>query len=269
MAKRIRILMTAVATILICVALIAVGSYALFSDTTRVTNHLQAGDLDIKLWRIDLAGKGLDDDGFMTDVKDTLDKDFTSTTTDNIFNLDNTKYVVPTSKYVAEMMISRSASTNVAIGYWLDFVIPNVDTSKPANAALLSQLKITIEIQEIGETGYTKVVDGRKLSELSNVATADGNGTHYAIGSISAPIDVIDTTESLTSNNIETALATGEEAIALFKVTVEFEDNLTADNIIDSDGNLIIDPNVNTNNAAKNGKVSFDIVVNAVQVVSE
>ena len=108
--------MTAVATILICVALIAVGSYALFSDTTRVTNHLQAGDLDIKLWRIDLAGKGLDDKGFMTDVKDTLDKDFTSTTTDNIFNLDNTKYVVPTSKYVAEMMIARNQNARDAVG---------------------------------------------------------------------------------------------------------------------------------------------------------
>ncbi len=261
--------MTAMATILICVALIAVGSYALFSDTTRVTNHLQAGDLDIKLWRIDLAGQGLDSDGFMADAKNTVDKEFTGATTDNIFDLDNTKYVVPTSKYVAEMMISRSASTNVAIGYWLDFVVPNVDTSNPANEALLSQLMITIEIQKIGETAYTKIVDGKKLIDLSSVATADGNGTHYAIGSISAPIDVIDTTESLTSANIETALATDEEAIALFKVTVEFEDNLTADSIIDGDGNLIVDPTVNINNAAKNGKVSFDIVVNAVQVVSE
>lgn len=268
MAKRIRILVTAMATILICVALIAVGSYALFSDTTRVTNHLQAGDLDIKLWRIDLAGQGLDEDGFLGDIANTTDKEFTGATTDNIFDLDDTKYVVPTSKYVAEMMISRTASTNVAIGYWLDFVVPNVDTSIPENEALLSQLMITIEVQKIGETAYTKIVDGKKLSELGNVATADGNGTHYAIGTINAPIDVIDMNESLTSANVETALGANEEAIALFKVTVEFEDNLTAGGIIDGNGNLVDNDN-NPNNAAQNGRVSFDIVVNAVQVVSE
>ena len=235
------------ATILICVALIAVGSYALFSDTTRVTNHLQAGDLDIKLWRIDLAGQGLDEYGFLDNIANTTDKEFTGATTDNIFDLDD---------------------TNVAIKQWLDFVVPNVDTSVPENEALLSQLVITIEVQKIGETAYTKIVDGKKLSELGNVATADGNGTHYAIGSIGAPIDVIDMNESLTSANIETALGTDEEAIALFKVTVEFEDDLTAGGIIDGNGNLV-DNDKNPNNAAQNGKVSFDIVVNAVQVVSE
>ena len=87
MAKRIRILVTAMATILICVALIAVGSYALFSDTTRVTNHLQAGDLDIKLWRIDLAGQGLDEYGFLDNIANTTDKEFTGATTDTFLIL--------------------------------------------------------------------------------------------------------------------------------------------------------------------------------------
>ncbi|MBO5224057.1 MAG: hypothetical protein J6C23_06075 [Clostridia bacterium] len=268
MAKRIRVLMTAMATILICVALIAVGSYALFSDTTKVTNHLQAGDLNIRLWRIDLAGQGLGTDGFMGDIGNDDDLEFTDATTNNVFDLDDTKYVVPTSKYEAEMMIARTSSTNVAIGYWLDFVIPNVDATDPANGSLLSQLLITIEVQKIGETAYTKIVDGKKLSELSDVATADGTGTHYAIGSIGAPIDVIDMNESLTSANIDSdTLATNEEAIALFKVTVEFEDNLTAGGIIDGNGNLV-DNDQNPNNAAQNGKVSFDIVVNAIQVIA-
>ncbi len=265
--------MTAMATILICVALIAVGSYALFSDTTRVTNHLKAGDLDIELWRIDLSGNGLDSAGYMGAVADAKDKNFTDADDSNIFDIAD-KYVVPSSKYTAEMMISRSSTTNVAIAYWLDFVIPNVDTSKPENEALLNQLMITIEVQKIGETGYSYVKDADgndlvnvKLSNLSDVETVDGNGVHYAIGAMANPIDVIDTTESLTSDNIdEGTLSENETAIALFKVTVEFEDNYSEEDILDGDGNLV-DNDKNPNNAAKNGKVSFDIIVNAVQVV--
>ena len=250
------------ATILICVALIAVGSYALFSDTTRVKTHLQAGDLDIKLWRIDLVGKGVDNKGMFDDIIEPTDKDFTDPRVENIFDADD-KFIVPGSEYVAEMMISRSASTNVAIGYWLDFVIPTVTGA--ANEALLDQLTLTVEVMKAGSTSYDTYIDGVKLSALSDVATVDGTGVHYAIGSLANPLDTIDMTESLTSANIDNGtLATGEEAIALFKVTVKFVDDLAIGGIVDGDGNLV-DNDSNPNNAAKNGKVSFDIVVNAVQ----
>jgi predicted ribosomally synthesized peptide with SipW-like signal peptide len=262
MAKRIRILVTAMATILICVALIAVGSYALFSDTTRVKTHLQAGDLDIKLWRIDLAGKGVDSKGLFDDIIEVDDKDFTDPSTSNIFDADD-KFIVPGSEYVAEMMISRSASTNVAIGYWLDFVVPTVTAD--ADKYLLESLTLTVEVMKIGATSYTPYIEGVSLADLSTVATADGTGVHYAIGSLAKPIDTIDMQESLTSANIDSdTLGTGEEAIAIFKVTVKFVDDFDFDHILDGDGNLVAN-NQNPNNLAKNGKVSFDIVVNAVQ----
>ena len=248
MAKRLRIMMTAIATILICVALIAVGSYALFSDTTKVTTHLKAGDLDIKLWRINLTSTK---DSNQTQNAD--DVNFSSTTTENIFGLTDGDLILPTDKYEAEMMISRSKNTNVGIKYWLDFIVPAVSSAE--DQALLEQLKITIEVRKIDGSTYFV---SKKLSALGDKPNMTGTGMHYNIGSIDDPCDVIDISDSLTSANIETALGEGEEAIALFKVTVEFED---PDFSLNGNGNII-----GSNNNAQDGEVSFDIVVNAVQV---
>lgn len=243
-------MMTAIATILICVALIAVGSYALFSDTTKVTTHLKAGDLDIKLWRINLSSTK---DGQTT--QNANDVNFSSSTTENIFGLTDGDLILPTDKYEAEMMISRSKNTNVGIKYWLDFIVPAVSSAE--DQALLDQLKITIEVRKIGESTYSQIVS-KKLSALGDKPNMTGTGMHYTIGSIDTPCDEIGISDSLTSANIETALGDGEEAIALFKVTVEFEDT---DFSLDGNGNII-----DSNNNAQDGEVSFDIVVNAVQV---
>ena len=254
--------MTAMATILICVALIAVGSYALFSDTTKVTNHLQAGELDIKLWRIDLSGTDMDDDGYMAAISDTDDKDFTDATANNIFDIED-KYIVPQSTYTAEMMISRTATTNVAIKYWLDFAVPTV--TDPEDVALLNQITITVQVYDRATSAYVNTaINGVHLADLNKVSATNGQ-THYNIGSIADPIDNVAITDSVTSANIDSdTLATDEEAIALFKVIVEFDDNLDENAVIDGDGNLV-DNDANPNNAAKNGQISFDLIVNAVQ----
>ena len=254
--------MTAMATILICVALIAVGSYALFSDTTKVTNHLQAGDLDIKLWRIDLSGTDMDDDGYMAAIRDTDDKDFTDATVNNIFDIED-KYIVPQSTYTAEMMISRSATTNVAIKYWFDFVVPTVTDAE--DVALLEQITITVQVWDRTTSAYKNTeINDVHIADLDKASVTNGQ-THYNIGSIADPIDNVAITDSVTSANIDTdTLLTGEEAIALFKVTVSFDDNLGEDAVIDGDGNLV-ENDANPNNAAKNGQISFDLIVNAVQ----
>lgn len=258
------------ATILICVALIAVGSYALFSDTVRINNHLQAGDLNIKLWRVDLEGQGLDANGYMSDIGNDTDKAFSDPTVDNIFDLDNTKYVVPTSKYTAEMMISRSASTNVAIGYWLDFAVKTPDTTDTASIALLKQIIITVQVYNRTTGAYEDTaIKGKALSEL-NIASVNQGYTHYNLGAKDDCLDVIGMNEYIedtATDNIDTALAADEEAIAMFKVSVEFKDDLDFDHIIDGDGNLVKNDE-NNNNAAANGSVEFDLIVNAIQVVA-
>ena len=69
MNKKMRTLLLACVTILLCVTMIAGGTYALFTDEVRLSNHLIAGDMDITLERIALNGKTLNNTtGFLDDL---------------------------------------------------------------------------------------------------------------------------------------------------------------------------------------------------------
>ena len=54
MKNKIKILFISYAVILLCTCFIVTGTYALFTDSAKVTNHLKAGNLDIKLERVNL-----------------------------------------------------------------------------------------------------------------------------------------------------------------------------------------------------------------------
>jgi hypothetical protein len=152
----------------------------------------------------------------------------------------------------------------VAVGYWLDFIVPFV--TEDNDKALLEQLKITVDYQTIRDSSYKNLVNGKLLSEFGTV-TSDNKGTHFPIGAVDDLIDTVGINESFSDlTNVETAVSTGEAIIAKFKVTVEFIND--PDIYLDPDGNLV-DNDANINNFAKDGKVSFDIVVNAVQVVTK
>ena len=49
MSSRIRVIFMSCITIMVCVAVMAVGTFALFAETFKVTNHLKAGSLDVTL----------------------------------------------------------------------------------------------------------------------------------------------------------------------------------------------------------------------------
>ena len=61
--SRLRTLLVTSVVIMLCAAMIVGGTYALFSDSVEVTNHLVAGTLKVKLERIDLEQWRLDEDG--------------------------------------------------------------------------------------------------------------------------------------------------------------------------------------------------------------
>ena len=185
MTKKKRSVLLSVMTLALCLALIASGTYALFSDEVRLTNHLQAGKLDITLTRKSLTTKSVDTTtGFLTDpITNTDPVDFSNPTNKNIFDITDDTLIVPGSYYSAEMQITNNS--DVAFGYWLEIVFDGT-----VDLTLAEQIKITVTTS-----------DGAK----SISTTLDkSNGL---IGEETSPIEVLAKTGS-----------------TLFTISVEFSD---------------------------------------------
>ena len=87
--RRKRALVVSTATILLCLSIVAGATWALFTDTQVVKNHLVAGDLTISLTRTELTKTYLNDDGFLVtkQVQKPTDSEvgFTNPTGENVF----------------------------------------------------------------------------------------------------------------------------------------------------------------------------------------
>ena len=140
MTRRHSILIFSLVAILLALMVIVGVTFALFSDSTKISNHLDAGTLKITLVRESLTGSALADDGTLAAVTDNTVKDFTNSS-DNVFNLKSGDLVVPKSTYTANMKLNNNGS--VAFGYWVEIKV-NGATPTGSNLALAQQLKVTV-----------------------------------------------------------------------------------------------------------------------------
>ena len=171
-------------TLMLCLALVASGTYALFSDQVTLKNHLQAGTLDITLIRTNLTTLSLDNTtGFLVETENAEDVDFSAPTTRNVFDITDETLIVPGCVYNAEMQIQNNS--DVAFGYWLEIVFDDT-----VDLTLAEQLKVTVTTVD-----GNKSISG-KLSENAGL-----------IGEEADPIGILAKTGS-----------------ALFTVSVEFCD---------------------------------------------
>lgn len=192
MTTKKRSVLLSVLTCLLCLALVASGTYALFSDQVTLKNHLVAGTLDITLIRTNLVTTSLDaNTGFLVETENPKDIDFSTpydptdpnAENENIFDITDGTLIVPGCKYSAEMQISNN--TDVAFGYWLEIVFDDT-----VDLTLAEQLKITVTTVDA-----SKSISGM-LSENAGL-----------IGTEASPIDVL-----------------AKSGAALFTITVEFCD---------------------------------------------
>ncbi len=139
-----KILLITVAVILLCSATIAGVTYALFTDSSSVDNHLKAGNLDVTLKRVSLEYTVFDEDGYLDVV--TLDGEenellLTKSTAENVFGIDSdTNRIVPGSYFDAKLAIGNNG--DVAFDYSVEIKLITEDEEE-ANA-LSSQLKLTV-----------------------------------------------------------------------------------------------------------------------------
>ena len=150
-----------VLTMVLCLALAAGGTYALFTDKVTLDNHLVAGTLDITLLRTNLKTLSLDTTtGFLKETEKTKDIDFSQPwdpahpelENENVFDIVDGTLIVPGCWYSADMEIINN--TDVAFGYWLEIVYKDT-----ADLTLAEQLKITVTTGDA-----SKSIDGKKLT---------------------------------------------------------------------------------------------------------
>jgi predicted ribosomally synthesized peptide with SipW-like signal peptide len=169
--NRKRAMIVSTSVILLCMTIIAGMTWALFTDTQTVSNHLQAGDLQITLKRTELTKTTLDASGYLTTLPaDKTPVEFTNPTDENVFGIGTDEKIVPGTKYVAQMQIENHS--DVAFGYWVEIVC----TDKTAGENLAKQLKVTVNAGSdqsgfVGDGLTVRGADGGNVGELAVGAT--------------------------------------------------------------------------------------------------
>ena len=158
--NRKRALLVSASVILLCMTIIVGMTWALFTDTQKVNNHLQAGDLSITLKRTELTKTTLNAEGkLVTSAPDTTTKNFSNPTDENVFGIVDGEKIVPGTKYQASMQVENNS--DVAFGYWIEIVC----TDKTNGADLAKQLKVTVNT---GADASASVNDGLTVGSSSN-----------------------------------------------------------------------------------------------------
>lgn len=160
--KKLRTLLMCTLSIMLCMATVVVGTYALFTDKVTLNNHLQAGTLEISLVRTKLTKTELTADGYLKTNTDTETTDFssTNTTNENVFGITDGTLVVPGSSYQADLKLTNGGS--VAFTYLVELKI-----IEGGSTALADQLIITA-----GKSETTPAP--KKLSDVANGLIFDG-----------------------------------------------------------------------------------------------
>ena len=137
--NRKRLLLVSGSVILLCFTIIVGMTWALFTDTQNVSNHLVAGDLEISLARVELTKTTLNESGFLEtpDQPDTTRVDFDDDNDENVFGIEEGELLVPGSSFVAKMEIQNNS--DAAFGYWVE-----IKCTDDVKTALAEQLTITV-----------------------------------------------------------------------------------------------------------------------------
>lgn len=232
MSKRFRTMVLALISLMCCIAVIAVGTYALFTDEVTVENHLKAGELKVTLKRTELVWNKLDSQGYLASNASNPDRtiiDYTDTNTndENIFGLDNGEVVVPQSSYKAKMEVTNGG--DVAFGCWFQTKI-----MEGSNTELAQQLVMKITTIENGQ------------SVVRTATVKDG----FTVGSKTDAVKVPANTNSTMTFWVEIYFADSDNA-----TDIEDIEDLTNGAEFD-------------NNDAMNDTIKFDLIVSAVQLTS-
>ena len=155
--------------IVACVAIISGATFALFSETATVKNHLQTADFDAQLMRTELTYTQLDSNGRLVKYVVDDDKDFTEATSEGIFGeaVEDLK-IVPGSYFEADLELTNAGE--VAFDYVIALELKGISN------ALAEQILVTVTYAD-GDDDTPNTVVERRL----NTCAPDANGDAFII----------------------------------------------------------------------------------------
>lgn len=167
--KRLKGLVLAMVAVMLCMTTMVAGTFALFTDSAKITNHLQSGALDVSLSRVEATRTILNEEGYLEEKK-VGGGDFSNANSENLFGLTSDEKIVPGSVLTADMRIANDS--DVAFGYYIQFIL-STDSQKISADTLAEQLKITI----IGDEEVSaKLSDGLTLGSEDDFVAVVGVG---------------------------------------------------------------------------------------------
>lgn len=188
-----RALTISCAIVLLCMTIIVGVSYALFTDSKRMSNHLRAGDLEVSLTRTSLEYSILDADGKLAVTKDDQTVDFTEITQENVFGVTSERiFIAPGSFFKATMQVANIG--NVAFTYDVGIQLANESN------ALAEQLQVIITRADGTSVSTT-------LSELADGATIQGGELLAGANSQSFTVEVRFIDDTSINNAAQTQLS--------------------------------------------------------------
>lgn len=177
MGKRRRTLLIAAMSIMLSVAMLIAGTYALFSDSVSVENHLIAGTLKVNLVRTKLEQRKLDSSGVVRNfAADETEEDFTHSTSKNIFGMGNSELIAPSSSYKATMRITNGG--NVAFDYYVRIKLGTTG-DKQSDENLCKQVKVIVNDDTENAKYLSECTDG--LTVLTGRVAASGSQAVFSI----------------------------------------------------------------------------------------
>ncbi len=160
MNKRIRTLALSMIVLCISCTVIVGGTFALFSDTDTVSNHLSAGSLAVGLSRTEYSEYVLGEDGFMTGPTLNTDKVDLVKNNDVLFNMVN---AVPSSWYQATVLVANNGST--AFDYGVRILWNTKGDATAEQITFAEQIRITVTSDKINNEEHSVSF---MLSECAN-----------------------------------------------------------------------------------------------------
>lgn len=153
MASSKRVLLVSASMVLLCLCIMVGATYALFTDSATIHNHLTAGELNIKLERTALEYTVLDSEGRNVVITKTGSDDFSDTTLEeaNIFGLLDDRLIAPGNYAKATLVVSNEGT--VAFDY---VVYVNLESQLNDLADQLQVMVFDENDQQVGETMFLK-----------------------------------------------------------------------------------------------------------------
>lgn len=192
--KKIGLAAMAALALALCVSVLLLTTYALFSDTVETDNHLSAGTLKIGLYQTSMTGNQIDTGGTFGDYSESIPSGGRDLKTydGKVFNIENACPGI----YREAAFEVRNGGISTAFGLTLEIVNAAADVQgDAASSALLSQMRITVSWGTDGSETFL-LSEEEKTVDLGTVTLPENMAENAVLSSFKVKAEFLNTAEN-------------------------------------------------------------------------